>query len=53
MIRYLLTAILILTVLPLVIAIVGFLLNTMLTIDSITHYSVVVINGASRLISIH
>ena len=53
MIRYLLTVILIITVLSLVIIMVGFLLNTMHTIGSITHYSVVIINGTSRFVSVH
>lgn len=52
MIRYLLTTVLIIATLVLIITIAGFLLNTILTLDSLTHYSVVIVNGTGRFIGI-
>jgi hypothetical protein len=52
MIRYLLTTVLIIATLILIITIAGFLLNTILTLDSLTHYSVSYTNATGRFIGI-
>ncbi len=52
MIRYVITAILIIMVLIVIIVMMSYVLNTLYLVNSISNYTVVIINGSGRLLSI-